>query len=88
MGNAGFPFLPWDSHGNENQIAYPNGNGTEMRIAKKGMGTLNINVYPSSHNFSVLSITCYLVILVYMLHYLLIGYFGVYASQFFVSIKV
>ena len=21
MGNAGFPSLPWDTHGNENQIA-------------------------------------------------------------------
>ena len=50
-GNAGFPSLPWDSHGNGNQIAYTNGNEMGMGIAQMGMGTLLINVFPFRHNF-------------------------------------
>ena len=44
MGNAGFPSLPRDSHGNGNQIAQTNGKG--MGIPQIGMGTLIINVFP------------------------------------------
>ena len=35
-GNAGFLFLPRDSYGNGNQIAYTNGNGTGIGIAQVG----------------------------------------------------
>ena len=51
MGNAGFPSLSWDSHGNGNQIAQTNGNGNEtgMGIAQMVMGTFIINVFPFSH---------------------------------------
>ena len=51
MGNAGFPSLLWDSHGNGNQIAYTNGNRTGMVLAQMIMGALIINVFPFSHNF-------------------------------------
>ena len=51
MGNVGFSSLPWDSHGNENQIAETNRNGTGIGIAQMGMGTLIFRVIPLSNNF-------------------------------------
>ena len=51
MGNPGFPSLPWDLHGNRNQIAASKGNETGMGIAQMGMGKPIINEFPFSHNF-------------------------------------
>ena len=50
MGNAGFPYLPWDFHISGNQSALTNGNITGIGTAQTGIGTL-INVFPYNHNF-------------------------------------